>query len=163
MTSKPRALLFTTYLAVLGIVLWLFLAPSPSAVWRTLDPIGYSMWHLRQAHSFTVPYRNDVGGIEEPVPSWRDIIGRRSTRRRLAALARASNPVTRLYALAGLELRDSKAAANLQRALSHDTTRITVRLYCGGRQGVARVRDVSTLVGTVAFARLLRDGNGVCP
>lgn len=163
MTLKPQALLFTTYLAVIGILLWLLLVQSPSAMWRKLDPIGYSMWHLRNAQSFTVPYRDDIGGIEQPVPSWRNIIGRRGVDRRLAALARASNPVARLYALAGLELRNPKAAASLQRALSQDTTRITVRLACRGPQSVARVSDVSTVVGAITFARILRDGNGVCP
>jgi hypothetical protein len=161
MTTKPQLLLFTTYLAVIGILLLLLLAPSPSVMWLRLDPVGYSMWHVRNAHSFTVPCRNDIGAIEQPVPSWRTVISN-GTDTQLAALARAPNPVARLYALAALEIRDPIAAVSLQHELSRDSAQVALKLTCAGQQTVARVSDISAIVGTVSFARALRDDNCPC-
>ena len=163
MIIQPRPLLFAINLAAIGLLVAFLLVPSPGVLWHRLDPVGYSVWRVRHATFFTAPYRNDINAIEDPIPAWRVIMRTGNATDLLDTLARQSNPVSRLYSLAGLTLLAPRQATKLSRTLSDDTTHITVNLACTGRQTALRVSEVAHLVSTVAFARLLLDGNGRCP
>src|SRR6185437_8553124 len=122
MLPQARPLLFAVYLAAVALILAIILGLSPQIVWQRVDPVGYGVWRIEHAEIFAAPYRNDAGRLEEAVPAWRVVMRSSAAGHLLTDLARRTNPITRLYALAGLTLRDSPAADSLKRALLRDTT-----------------------------------------
>ena len=163
MISSPRPLLFTALLAVVGLLTVVIVAPSFESIWQRFDPLGHGVWSVRHAAWFTVPYRNDIGEIEQPIVPWRAVAASDAADSLFRLLAEESNPAAQLYALAGLTLRDSAAAATLRAELLRDTTTVIANLEC--REGGERRRtaDVARLVATPAFATMLLRGSESCP
>jgi hypothetical protein len=162
MLPQARPLLFAVYLAAVALILAIILGLSPQIVWQRVDPVGYGVWRIEHAEIFAAPYRNDAGRLEEAVPAWRVVMRSSAAGHLLTDLARRTNPITRLYALAGLTLRDSPAADSLRRALLRDTTLIPVQRPCQESRDLRHVSEIARLIGSREFAQSLLNDDGTC-
>ena len=142
---------------------------SPETVWRRVDPIGYAMAQLRHADFFTAPYRNDIGGIEEPIPAWRAIVRSPVAESLLGELAHERAPVPRLYALAGLSALDYTDSASqalvtaLASTLATDSSLIPVNFRCSEGSTRGRVAAVAPIARSRPFVEMLLRGGHGCP
>lgn len=162
MLSQTRPLLFAVYLIAIALILALILGLSSRSVWRHVDPVGYSVWRIEHADAFIAPHRNDTGALDAPLPEWRTVVLSADAARSLQTLAGSANPVSRLYALAGLELHDTIAANNMKRLLHDDTSRVSVQRVCQNGRTTQRINDVADIIGSRTFAQSLLTDDGAC-
>lgn len=145
----------------LTVVVWLCIAP-PEVLWARVDPSGYATWKLRNTSSFTGPALDDIGTLESPLPDWRTVAQSAAADSIFHGLLLTPNRATRVYAVAGLALRDSAAAARAAVVIASDTASVPARLGSCDEYTRRSTRVLAALVSRPAYARSLLVGSPVC-
>ena len=162
MISRPNFLCVAPALAGVLFIVWGVIGPTPTSIWKRVDPVGYAASRIRATRIFTGPAESDTGELEKPLDSWRVIAQSAAADSVYRALASDTSVVASLYGIAGLALHDSVAASVYARRFARDSTPVAARLTPCAESIAQPAADLADSARSPRFAQMLLGGDAAC-